>query len=59
MDRKIGRVPMVREGISVGDGELFLCRFSWSLAVLCAHRISQPLGAKTMRVPRMMSSANL
>jgi hypothetical protein len=59
MDRKIGRVPMVGEGIPVGDGELFLCRFSSPLAVLCAHRISQPPGAKTMRVPRLMSSENL
>ena len=59
MDRKIGRVPMVREGIPVSDGELFLCRVSSPLAVLCAHRILQPPGAKTMKVPRMMSSENL
>jgi hypothetical protein len=59
MDRKIGRVPMVREGIPSVMESYSYCRFFSPLAVLCAHRISQPPGAKTMRVPRLMSSANL
>ena len=50
---------MVKNGIPGGDRELFLCRFFSPLAVLCAHRISQPPGAKTMRVTRMMSSVHL